>query len=154
MFCQECGNPLDGSVHIETRRFEEMRAMQQGGGNARKPLWGTTQFNRNSSILLKVEATQEPLLLDAKDKYVVGRADSQSGNFPDIDLTPFGGVEEGVSRVHACFQRTEDALTIIDMNSSNGTYLNGQRMVPNQPRVLQDGDEVRFGKLVTRVYFK
>ena len=153
MFCQECGNPLDTSMHIETRRFEKMQQMQKDQ-KGRKPLWGTTQFSSSSTVILRIESTQEPLMLDSKEKYVVGRVDTQSGNYPDIDLTPFGGLDEGVSRVHAVFHRSNDTLTIIDMNSSNGTYLNGQRMVPDQPRVLQDGDELRFGKLVTRVYFK
>jgi len=42
----------------------------------------------------------------------------------------------------------------LGVGSSNGTFLNGQRLVPNQPRVLRDGDEVRFGKLVAHIYFK
>jgi pSer/pThr/pTyr-binding forkhead associated (FHA) protein len=154
LFCVECGNPLEDSIHIETRRFEEMKSMQAAGAGTKKPLWGTAQFNRDSTVILRIESNNEPLLLDAKEKYVVGRSDSQSGNYPDIDLSPFGGLDQGVSRVHATFQRTDNTLTLIDMNSANGTYLNGQRMVPNQPRVLQDGDEVRFGKLSTRIYFK
>lgn len=152
MFCLECGNPLDGSVHIETRVFEEMKANQGTGG--KKPLWGTTKFTRSATVILRMESTKESLTLDTREKYVIGRVDVQSGNYPDIDLTPYGAIDEGVSRVHALFQRTEDTFTVVDMNSSNGTYLNGQRMMPNQPRVLQDGDEVRFGKLVTRIYFK
>lgn len=154
LFCEECGNPLEGSVHIETRVFDEMRSAQGAGGSGKKPLWGTTQYHRDSTVFLRIEASSEPLKLDPKEKYVVGRADSKSGNYPDIDLTPYGALDQGVSRVHATFQRTDNTLTLIDMNSSNGTYLNGQRMVPNQPRVLQDGDEVRFGKLSTRIYFK
>ena len=152
LFCLECGNPLDGSVHIETRVFEEMKASQ--GKGSKKPLWGTTQFSKSATVILRLEASKESLTLTNREKYVIGRTDSQSGNYPDIDLTPYGGLDEGVSRVHALFQRTEDTLTLVDMNSSNGTYLNGQRMSPNQPRVLQDGDEVRFGKLVTRIFFK
>ncbi|MEO0564900.1 MAG: FHA domain-containing protein, partial [Chloroflexota bacterium] len=61
--------------------------------------------------------------------------------------------EKGVSRVHAVIEREEDTLTIMDMGSSNGTYLNGQRLAQNQPRVIRDGDEIRFGKLTTRIYF-
>jgi pSer/pThr/pTyr-binding forkhead associated (FHA) protein len=59
-----------------------------------------------------------------------------------------------VSRVHAAIERSEDTLTLIDMRSSNGTLLNGQKLVPDQPRVLRDGDEVRLGKLVAHIYFK
>ncbi len=151
LFCVECGNPLADSQHIETRKLEETQNQRDIGA---KPLWGTTQFSRAATVIVKIEAAQQPLVLDNNGRFTVGRVDNQSGNFPDIDLTPYGGIEEGVSRLHACFRRSDEALTVEDMNSANGTYLNGQRMVPNQPRVLQDGDEVRFGKLITRVYFK
>lgn len=152
LFCEECGNPLEGSPRIETRVFEEAQAA--GGKTGKKPLWGTAQFNYDSTVILRVDAASEPLTLENKDKYVVGRTDTQSGNVPDVDLTPYGGLDQGVSRVHAMFQRTSNTLILTDMDSANGTYLNGQQMAPNQPRVLQDGDEVRFGKLSTRVFFK
>ncbi|PJF42703.1 MAG: hypothetical protein CUN55_09700 [Phototrophicales bacterium] len=151
LFCVECGNPLDGSQHIETRKFEELQQQQTAGA---RPFWGTTQFSKTATVIIKIESAQQPLVLEENGRFTVGRVDIQTGNYPDIDLTPYGGIEQGVSRMHACFRRTDEALTIEDMNSANGTYLNGQRMVPNQPRVLQDGDEIRFGKLVTRIYFK
>ncbi|MCS7071755.1 MAG: FHA domain-containing protein, partial [Anaerolinea sp.] len=62
--------------------------------------------------------------------------------------------EKGVSRLHAAICRQDETLTIVDMGSSNGTHLNGQRLIPDQPRVLRDGDEIRLGKLVAHIYFK
>jgi pSer/pThr/pTyr-binding forkhead associated (FHA) protein len=80
--------------------------------------------------------------------------DTSSTQRPDFDLTPFGALENGVSRMHATIERSEDTLTIMDMGSANGTHLNGQKLVPNQPRILRDGDEIRLGKLVAHIYFK
>jgi pSer/pThr/pTyr-binding forkhead associated (FHA) protein len=85
---------------------------------------------------------------------VLGRSDNTSTQKPDLDLTPYGALEKGVSRIHAAIERSEDTLTLIDMGSANGTHLNGQRLIPDQPRVLRDGDEIRLGKLVAHVYFK
>ncbi len=31
------------------------------------------------------------------------------------------------------------------MKSTNGTYVNGQRIDPNAPRPLNEGDKIRFG---------
>ena len=56
--------------------------------------------------------------------------------------------------MHAVVRRGDGLLNLIDLGSVNGTYLNGQRLIPNQPRVLRDGDEIKFGKLVCYVYFK
>ena len=72
---------------------------------------------------------------------------------PDIDLSVYAAADKGVSRRHATIIRRENNLNIVDNDSPNGTYLNGQRLVANQPRVLRDGDEVRLGHLVLRVSF-
>ncbi|MBE2267693.1 MAG: FHA domain-containing protein, partial [Anaerolinea sp.] len=85
---------------------------------------------------------------------LIGRTDVDNKVIPDIDLAPYGAVEKGVSRIHAAILRTEEALIIMDKGSANGTHLNGQRLVPQQPRVLRDGDEIRLGRLVARIYFK
>ncbi len=51
----------------------------------------------------------------------------------DIDLTPFGGHQRGVSRLHARLHIEKNELYITDLNSSNGTFLDGQRLRPYQP---------------------
>ena len=43
---------------------------------------------------------------------------------------------------------------MVDLGTPNGTYLNGQRLIPNQARVLRDGDDVRLGHLVLQVKFE
>jgi pSer/pThr/pTyr-binding forkhead associated (FHA) protein len=89
-----------------------------------------------------------------RQETILGRLDPASGTAPDLDLTPYGALQGGVSRIHAAIRRGEDTLTLVDLGSVNGTHLNGQRLIPNQPRVLRDGDEIRLGKLVAHVYFK
>ncbi|MBL7162404.1 MAG: FHA domain-containing protein [Anaerolineales bacterium] len=50
-----------------------------------------------------------------------------------------------VSRDHAELHRTDDALEIIDLGSTNGTFINNEQLQANQPRALGVGDEIRFG---------
>jgi pSer/pThr/pTyr-binding forkhead associated (FHA) protein len=42
----------------------------------------------------------------------------------------------------------------MDLNSSNKTYINGQRVHPHEVRALRDGDELRLGKIIFTVAFK
>lgn len=49
-----------------------------------------------------------------------------------------------VSRVHARLVREGENYSLIDLNSTNGTYLNGQRLAPDEICPLKDGDEIRF----------
>lgn len=60
--------------------------------------------------------------------------------------------EESVSRVHALIQRKGKEYYIEDMNSANGTYVNGNRLVYRQQVKLEKNDQVRFAKLRYRFY--
>jgi pSer/pThr/pTyr-binding forkhead associated (FHA) protein len=37
-----------------------------------------------------------------------------------------------------------------DMDSTNGTLVNGQKLAPRQPHPLHDGDTIQLGKLILR----
>lgn len=49
--------------------------------------------------------------------------------------------------------RDHDTVVVSDMGSANSTYLNGQRLMPYEPRILRDNDELRLGRLVIRISF-
>lgn len=57
----------------------------------------------------------------------------------------------GISRHHARIVITGDSATLEDLDSKNGTFLNGERLV--EAAALHDGDEIRLGpvKLTFRV---
>jgi len=150
-FCEDCGFPLE----IGARNHAYTRMLEKNTSNlvTTKQRWGTARLIPGVEILLHVVDGHAPLRLNFDAMCLVGRDDSSNTSPPTIDLMPFGAIEKGVSRIHATIERSEDTLTITDLGSSNGTYLNGQRLIANQPRVLRDGDEIKFGKLVTHIYF-
>jgi FHA domain len=51
-----------------------------------------------------------------------------------------------VSKVQCYFIRGADGWSVVDQRSRNGTYLNGERLVPSRPAPLRDGDELRLGE--------
>ena len=91
------------------------------------------------------------LALPNKAEAILGREDAASNHFPDLDFDPLGGLNDGVGRKHARIFMQQGALYVEDLNSTNGTLVNRQRLAPNQPQVIQDGDELRLGKLVLTV---
>lgn len=50
-----------------------------------------------------------------------------------------------VSRRHAVIQPEGRAWVIVDLGSSNGTFINGQRLKPNTPHPLRPGDQILLG---------
>lgn len=55
--------------------------------------------------------------------------------------------EKSISRMHAKFSRTGSNVYITDLNSTNGTFRNGMRLMPNESEMIEPGDEIRLGKL-------
>lgn len=58
--------------------------------------------------------------------------------------------EPSVSRLHARFSKEEGekgGVRMTDLNSVNGTYLNGVRLEPNGSVRIEPGDEIRLGQL-------
>lgn len=56
--------------------------------------------------------------------------------------------DPSVSRVHArIYKGEEGCIEIRDLDSTNGTFINGTRLEPNEKRRVHRGDEVRFGNM-------
>ena len=148
LFCEECGLSLLGDSSTDKLKTES-EPLKSGSG------WGTATLREQQRILLHIdELTTEPLTIQPDAEFVMGRSDPNRNIALGLDLTDYGAAEKGVSRVHAALRRSEDVLAVIDLGSTNGTFLNGQRLPAHQPRLVRDGDEIRLGELVMYIYFE
>lgn len=101
-----------------------------------------------SAVLPRDERYEQTMILKAvnapsqfemeinKDEFVIGK----SRNGTD-GMIPFN---KAVSRIHCKVCRTTGGYTIVDLGSANGTFLNRQRLTPNQPYPLKRGDSLRI----------
>lgn len=72
--------------------------------------------------------------------YVLGDGETTAGRAADADIF----LEDvTVSRHHAVFLVDGEGLTVTDLKSTNGTYVNGRR---HETAALAPGDEVMLGK--------
>lgn len=150
--CHECGTDnYEGTLICKECGFPMLATSEQ-------PIVGMVSLGTTvldtTEVIIEFKGYPSPVELKSSKKMVLGRLDHTAQNKPDFDLTPYGAFEKGVSRMHAALIRQEDTVTILDLGSANGTSVNGKRLPANQPRVLQDGDEIAFGELSARVYFK
>lgn len=79
--------------------------------------------------------------------YILGRSDESITYLPDIDLSSYEARERGVSRRHAALVLYSGSMHLVDLGSINGTYINGVRLVPDNPSPINQGDEIRLGML-------
>ena len=77
---------------------------------------------------------------------LVGRWDPETGAFPEVDLDQ-DDPEAKISRKHALIRFEGGKITVEDIGSLNGTYVNRQpRLMPGTPVDLKTGDEIIIGK--------
>lgn len=82
---------------------------------------------------------------------LVGRPDPVTGLVPEINLGPLDS-QRSLSRRHAKIVNEGGMLFLREeVGTSNGTFVNGERLATGQARPLAVGDEVRFGAIVLRV---
>ena len=96
---------------------------------------------------LVVISTGAELSLPDQEEISVGREDPSSGIFPDVDLTPYGGEEGGVSRRHARLLHIGDDYFVEDLQATNFTKLDGQRLPAHAREKIEDGARLDFGRV-------
>ncbi|GAC1566405.1 MAG: FHA domain-containing protein [Ktedonobacteraceae bacterium] len=99
---------------------------------------------------LIVEADNQEFDLSGKDNVIIGREDAVSNIYPDVDLTPHGGEEGGVSRMHARIFVENGQYMLEDENSTNFTFLNRQKLAGKTPTALHENDEIKLGRVLLR----
>jgi pSer/pThr/pTyr-binding forkhead associated (FHA) protein len=94
----------------------------------------------------------ERFSLAGKSEALVGRTDPVSGVFPDLDLTPHGGEVGGVSRRHIKITFAGNQYFVEDLNSTNGTWLGRTQVQPGARVPLNNGDQLRLGRVVLNFF--
>jgi serine/threonine-protein kinase len=78
------------------------------------------------------------------ERIIIGRNSETKDIQNDIDLRDLD-TKKIISRRHAMIVKQNREYVLYDLNSRNGTYVNGQRIQPRQPHQLNPGDSVEFG---------
>lgn len=143
---EELGNDT-AVLSKENRTFQ--RAI-----NKQEPAVGTSTLGEQREVILVIRGMIERLTITEKMPFTLGRFELGRKESTEVDLTPYGALDRGVSRVHAQLHLKGDHLFVTDLGSTNGTYLAGARLEPNEPKLLRKGDELLIGRLSVQVMFR
>jgi len=149
LFCVQCGTYLPSGGPLRTEPLPE-----QEDGRLARPRYGDgDQAERARTINIEVSVldTGRKMLLSADREILVGRLDAAHGIFPELDMTMDGGLEQGVSRRHARVYTRDGTCFVEDLDSTNGTFLNEERITPYLPYAFHDGDALTFGSIRLQV---
>ncbi len=95
-----------------------------------------------------------PVIVQNADQFVLGRKMTGEIDESFVDLRPFGAYENGVSRRHAMIRRAGGKYEIVDLGSTNGTWIEKQRIVPNRPYPLNSGAIIFLGRLQLHIIYR
>lgn len=122
-----------------------------------KPQRETANFE-HKRLVLCLSPTVKTTALVSEDKPLYLGRDVLPMARPEgslLDLTPYDAFDLGVSRQHAVIRRpTKDKLTVSDLGSNNGTFINGARLQAKIPYTLHNEDRLQLGKLLITVIFE
>lgn len=102
-------------------------------------------------VILYIPGYPTPYTLTVKKVMSIGR--SQPSDPIDVDLTPFNAHLLGVSRLHAQLHFNADATYLEDLDSSNGSWVNENKIASRKRHPVQSGDTLRFGNFLAFIYF-
>lgn len=147
IFCGECGARLISS-NLTTQSL----------GGVETPLSNLATTPSTSTIegviSLHLMESGQILSLPSQSDFTVGRSTEGQPILPDVDLTNFDAFSQGVSRLHAALRVANQKLFVIDLGSSNGTRVNGQKILPHIEYPLNHGDILALGKLKIQILFR
>ena len=150
LFFQNCGHEL-GERCDDTKAKRPSK--QVLSALAAKTAAAPASISDHRTLCLQIQDAAQPFTFRSGGRLTLGRLGRDGADKPDLDLTLYGGLEKGVSRRHALIDNALGNAILIDLESRNGTYLNGQPITPHLPYILHTGDEIRLGSLAIHVYF-
>ena len=104
-------------------------------------------------IEFRVVGTPYLLRAPMERSFIIGRGDPSIGHAPEIDLTDYDAQGRGVSRKHVTITAKDNRITLQDLGSANGTFINGERITANSEHRLRHGDLLALGQFNLQVNF-
>jgi len=147
LYCSECGTRLvhtaligPGSESLELEGPDTSEAPPLGPGLAAGAIFG-----------LRVMKTGDMVSLVGRENYTLGRSAGSQAIVPDVDLDTYGAKDQGISRLHAEIRLDETGVHVVDLDSVNGTLINGKRIEPQEPKELRNRDIIQLGSMQLQV---
>ncbi len=105
-------------------------------------------------IAIYTTESDVPITIQTDPQFTLGRKMTGEMDESFVDLRPFGAYENGVSRRHALIRVSENGYDLIDLGSTNGTWLEKKRLIPNRPYPLESGSRIYLGRLQLFVIYQ
>jgi hypothetical protein len=154
LYCSECGARLvstDVRTTQSINRYSDI-ATETESPPAPEPIIPADGVD--AVVSLRLVDSGQIVHLAGRNEFTLGRVTEGQPILPDVDLSGYEAYAQGVSRLHAALKIINSRVVITDLGSSNGTRVNGQKILPNFDYPLNHGDVIALGKLRIQVLIR
>ena len=152
LFCSECGTQLTISgITTQSLKISSGAVSARSTGSDSLP---PEIIIKDAPVTLHLLESDNYLPLMDQEEITLGRVNKGQKILPDVDLMPYDAFKKGVSRIHAALELFPGQVRIIDLGSSNGTRVNGEKLFPRRPYSVNNGDILALGKLKIRLVIR
>ena len=148
--CVYCG------ASLERRRREPISTKELDKGPELETRAGLCEEHLkelpSGALALVVIDEDEPIVVPNPESIVLGRI-ANIEDIPNVDISLYSNLGHGISRKHARITKEQGKYMIEDLGSTNGTWVNRQRLMPGKPHELHSGDMVVLGAFPLTVCF-
>ena len=146
LVCIHCGNALDENPPGPTVTSLSPEAPTDDRSVIDSAVTIEDEMIPADGIAVYIAGIDKRVSVRIENEIIFGRNAKESKE-PMLDLTDLGGFQMGISRRHAKIRRAGNGYEIIDLSSTNGTKLNGERLVPDKPYPLANGAQIQLGRM-------
>ena len=154
LYCSECGAALASPESLSTQSI--YRSQSDGLPRTHPKVVKLPQaaISGDAALTLFLIDSNQTLPLAGRTEYTLGRISEGQPILPDVDMSPYDAYNQGVSRLHAALKIANQRVHIVDLGSSNGTRVNGQKLMANVDYPLNNGDLISLGRLKIQVLIR
>ncbi|HSG43694.1 MAG TPA: FHA domain-containing protein [Anaerolineales bacterium] len=149
IICVYCGASLDKGKFSTTRKAE----IKINYSEKPEDLSIDEAVIPKEGIAVYFAETTKPFVIQTDKEFIIGRKVIETTESM-LDLSDFDGFKMGLSRRHAMIRQAESGYEIIDLSSTNGTWLNDERLVPYTPYPLASGSRLRLSRIRLFVFYR
>ena len=157
--CPTCGNrnQPDEMLCITCMADVSMVIPSDESPNTEKPVTPTNGYAKNSSIDISVNSGDATVLAknelkllceESGDVFIIISGDILGRHYIGSDIF---ASDKTISRKHAQLLFESKNWYIVDQNSTNGTFINGEKLEPDKKYLLQNNMELRMSD---NIHFK
>jgi pSer/pThr/pTyr-binding forkhead associated (FHA) protein len=149
LFCEECGRNLLADQARSKQDHLDIYLHPDGSDSSPQDS-GVLARQIEFVILNSGRRVKLPLSGEIR----IGRTDPNRNTTPSLDLSDDDGATLGVSRVHASLRSDDSGVILVDLDSTNGTFLYEKCLTAQTPCPLSSGDIFRLGDMQVQVFFE